>query len=239
MNRRRMTMAMALGGAALALGQRDTRQSSVLAGGWASLELINPLQVAVVGIPAHLQAQVLQHGVHPNAAMPAAIGFVHEASGEELVSRLEVVSQDMAIVRGECTFSEPGRWRMRTVDMGPEIDIGQVEVVNPEPGDIVTRSVGMNTGLACAQDDIAGGITTEILDMAFADPLLEVRAGTTVTWVNTSAIPHQVVFKEAAFDSSMLLREGDRFSVTFAEPGSFSYFCGPHPSMAGMVEVSA
>ncbi|MDQ3613598.1 MAG: hypothetical protein M3412_04640, partial [Chloroflexota bacterium] len=137
MNRRQMVTTLALGGAILAVGQRPDHRSSALAGGWASLELINPLQVVVVGVPAVIDAQYLAHGVRP-AASPGAIKFLDEETGDEQTVRLEVISDAHAIVRGEVTLSQPGTYRMRTWQMGPEIEMGHVQAIEPGAGDVIS-----------------------------------------------------------------------------------------------------
>lgn len=239
MNRRQVTTAMVIGGAALAAGQRSARQPHALAGGWASLELINPLQVVVVGVPAVVDAQVLQHGVNPSTWVPAAIRFLHEDTGEEQMARLEVISESLAIVRGEVTLSQPGAYGMHTWEMGPEIALGRVQAIAPAEGEMISRlHTTPETAVACSAGNTAGEITTEILDGSFAEPLLEVAVGRTVTWVNTSIVPHQVVFDGGVFDSSAMLHQDDSFSITFGEPGEFGYYCGPHPYMTGVVRVA-
>lgn len=240
MNRRQMVTTLALGGAILAVGQRPDHRSSALAGGWASLELINPLRVVVVGVPAVIDAQYLVHGVRP-AASPGAIKFLDEETGDEQTVRLEVISDAHAIVRGEVTLSQPGMYRMRTWQMGPEIEMGHVQAIEPGAGDVI--SALRNTpeapelAVACSGEGAANEVITEILADSFAEPLLEVAAGTTVTWANTSIVPHQVVFDNLAFDSSVMLHQDDTFSVTFTDAGEFGYYCGPHPFMKGIVRV--
>lgn len=238
MNRRQVTAAMVLGGAGVALG-RSMAWRPALAGGWASLELLNPLQVAVVDLPVTIDAQILQHGVTPNADFGGAIRFIHETSGAEETLRMTVVSRALAVARGEHAFTEAGRWRMVTSDMGPEVELGTVEVVAPDAGDVIS-SLWHGPDVAAACGDVASGpaVETDILADAFADPRLEVAAGTTVTWVNTSPMPHQVVFDDAAIPGSAMLKQDDRFSVTFDEPGEYAYHCAPHPFMTGVVVVT-
>jgi len=38
---------------------------------------------------------------------------------------------------------------------------------------------------------------------------------------------------------SKVLDTGDRFSMTFAKPGTYEYFCSIHPHMTGKVVVKA
>src|SRR5680860_1603229 len=97
MNRRQLATAMVAGGATLTLGQRMVRQPAALAGGWASLELINPLRVVVVGVPTVIDAQMLRHGVNPDASLPGAIQFFDEAHEEAQIVQLEVISEELAI----------------------------------------------------------------------------------------------------------------------------------------------
>ena len=67
---------------------------------------------------------------------------------------------------------------------------------------------------------------------------LVVTAGATVTWVNTDDVAHTVTSKAAPplFDSK-ILRTDDKFSFEFKTPGTYDYFCKPHPYMTGKVIV--
>jgi plastocyanin len=71
---------------------------------------------------------------------------------------------------------------------------------------------------------------------------LEVRKGDTVTWMNGDAIEHSVTAGKPgkptdAFDSGFFT-QGGSFSHTFAEAGSFTYFCKRHPNMQATIKVS-
>ena len=44
---------------------------------------------------------------------------------------------------------------------------------------------------------------------------------------------------KGGFHSSGALEHGDRFSVTFTRPGTYSYACVLHPQMVGTVVVRA
>ena len=78
----------------------------------------------------------------------------------------------------------------------------------------------------------------EIGNFTFKAPTLTVKAGTTVTWTNGDDIPHTVVAQGGLFRSKVL-DTGDKFSFTFAKPGSFGYFCSLHPHMTGTIIVKA
>ena len=236
MNRRHVTMAM-VAGAVAALGRWETRAPDALAGGWAALELINLPQVAVVGVPLVVDGQILQHGISPNPDFGASIRFTHEASGEQQTLSLAVISRPLAIARGEVTLATAGTWHMQTWEMGVDVGLGTVEAVAAEEGEVVSQLSTASTALACANGSDSAVVETDILSSAFEDPMLEVAPGTTVRWTNTSEMVHQVTFEDGAFPTSGLLRNGDRFSVTFDEPGEFAYYCAPHPFMTGVVEV--
>ena len=80
--------------------------------------------------------------------------------------------------------------------------------------------------------------TVEISNFAFDPPMLTVPAGTKVTWTNKDEEPHTIVgtSKETPFKSEGLDTD-DNFSVVFAKPGTYKYFCSIHPHMVGQIVV--
>ncbi len=85
--------------------------------------------------------------------------------------------------------------------------------------------------------------SVSIVDFAFQPATITIDAGATVTWTVTRAQdPHTVspVDPPDAFVGSPLLHQGDHFSVTFAQPGTYRYQCTIHPEdMQGTVIVQA
>ena len=75
-----------------------------------------------------------------------------------------------------------------------------------------------------------------VKDYAFAPAALDIKAGETVTWTNGDDSPHQLVAVDKSFRSPAL-DTGDRYSRTFATPGTYTYFCTLHPHMVGTVTV--
>jgi plastocyanin len=67
---------------------------------------------------------------------------------------------------------------------------------------------------------------------------IEVRAGTAVRWVNEDEILHTVTAekKEHGF-AAPLDGKDTTFSFTFAQPGTYRYFCERHEHMRGEVLV--
>jgi plastocyanin len=80
-------------------------------------------------------------------------------------------------------------------------------------------------------------VTVKISNFVFTPAALTVAPGTTVTWVNEDDIPHTVVADDKLTFKSKVLDTGDKFSFTFAKPGTFGYFCSIHPHMTGKVVV--
>jgi plastocyanin len=75
-----------------------------------------------------------------------------------------------------------------------------------------------------------------IADFAFAPDVTEVDAGTKVTWRNEDPAEHTVTATDADFESNNLA-QGESFSFTFDQPGTYAYRCVIHPEMEGTVNV--
>lgn len=88
-------------------------------------------------------------------------------------------------------------------------------------------------GTTPASDD---AVAVEIRDFAFGPPDAAVAAGSQILWTNADGLAHSVVAEDGSF-ASPDLGEGESFPFTFAEPGTYPYFCGIHDSMRGTVVV--
>lgn len=80
-------------------------------------------------------------------------------------------------------------------------------------------------------------VAASIDNFAFNPEVLEVAAGTTVSWTNRDGIPHGIAFDAGAFPRSKAVDNGGSFSFTFTRPGTFKYFCYIHPHMVGTIVV--
>ena len=87
--------------------------------------------------------------------------------------------------------------------------------------------------------------SVKVIDTDFRPVALVVSAGTTVTWKQIGDQPHSVSSNDEVFESSpkcsptasdMCLGEGDVFTFTFEEVGTFKYYCRVHglPDGTGM-----
>jgi plastocyanin len=83
----------------------------------------------------------------------------------------------------------------------------------------------------------AAGTNDIVIDQfSFAPHRLVVKAGAVVTWINQDDTPHTVASSTHLFKSKAL-DTADKFSFTFATPGTYEYFCSLHPHMTGTVVV--
>ena len=69
----------------------------------------------------------------------------------------------------------------------------------------------------------------------FHPPSLNVPAGTKVTWINKDEEEHTVNADNGLFGG--LLPGLGTYSYTFNEPGTYKYYCEPHPIMTGVIIV--
>ena len=89
-----------------------------------------------------------------------------------------------------------------------------------------------------AQGTPASGVTqVAIQNYAYQPAIIQVSAGTTVTWTNQDAVAHTVTFRNAPEHSS-LMQQGQTYRYTFATPGTYHYDCAVHPYMVGTVIVT-
>ena len=98
---------------------------------------------------------------------------------------------------------------------------------------LITGSAGY---LAQAQPAQTSGTEVKIDNFSFGPAQLTVPAGTTVTWTNRDDTPHTVVSDDKLLKSRALDTD-EKFSYTFAKPGTYPYFCSLHPKMTGKIVV--
>ncbi len=90
-----------------------------------------------------------------------------------------------------------------------------------------------NTGAAAA---VTGGMQIGIDNFNFSPKSLIVPVGATVMWTNHDDVPHTVTSRDKKF-TSQAIDTDERFSFTFAEPGTYAYFCAIHPIMTAEIVV--
>lgn len=140
----------------------------------------------------------------------------------------------------------------RTFDKGA---IGLVNVAGDENPEIFSagETTALPTEAAAATPDatevaiLAGAWAPQPLDAPnefattedpadYAVNVLTIPVGATVEWVNLDDQAHTVTAVDGSFDSG-IMANGDRYALTFDEPGTYEYYCMPHPWMRARVVV--
>jgi plastocyanin len=95
-------------------------------------------------------------------------------------------------------------------------------------------------GQAAATAEIAGTISmvepADPTQWGFDPKTLTVQAGQAVKFTNTGKISHTATQSQGAFDTGFL-KGGESATLTFDTPGTYTFFCQPHPWMQGTVVV--
>jgi len=85
-------------------------------------------------------------------------------------------------------------------------------------------------------EDSNGKYRVSIDNFSFMPATLTVPAGTKVTWINRDDVPHNAISVDKKF-ASPVLDTDEEFSYTFADPGTYPYYCSIHPKMTAKVMV--
>ncbi len=97
---------------------------------------------------------------------------------------------------------------------------------------------GTATTTAGAPSPSGGTSDVSIKDFAFGPGELTVSVGDTITWTNDeSGIPHTTTADDGLWDSATL-KPDEKYSFTFTEAGTYTYFCSIHPSMRATITVT-
>ena len=102
----------------------------------------------------------------------------------------------------------------------------------PTPAQSVTTTTPATTQPATAP---ASAAMVEIKGFAFNPATTTISKGTTVTWTQEDSAQHTVTGNTFSSD---ILSQGQTFSYTFNDTGTFEYNCHIHPSMRGKVVVT-
>ena len=79
-------------------------------------------------------------------------------------------------------------------------------------------------------------VTVEIINFDFFPRDLTVQRGSTVTWANGDAVPHDAT-DVAGNWSTGTLALGESATLTFDSPGAYQYLCTIHPTMKATLNV--
>jgi plastocyanin len=124
-----------------------------------------------------------------------------------------------------------------TLSALPATGATQDPTVSVDASPTPTRVPDPTATITAAPTETPAGQTAavQIGNGAFSPRELRVPAGTTVTWIPDSTLPHTVTADSGAFNSGTL-QNGDTFQHTFSEAGTYAYYCALHggPGGAGM-----
>lgn len=89
------------------------------------------------------------------------------------------------------------------------------------------------SSLSAAAQDV---VQVEMVNNSYEPATLTVPAGTRVRFVNRDSDIHTVSQRGGGFESGLLF-QGDTWTYVFNTPGTYEYFCLPHPFMVGTIIV--
>jgi plastocyanin len=112
---------------------------------------------------------------------------------------------------------------------------GSVDVVANMP---TTTTTTPSPSGAPGQPPAPSTVNVRLANRAFTPSSISVAVGDTVIWTNADQEAHTVTDRGLAFDSGSF-GPGATFRRTFTAAGTFTYICDIHPSMVGVVAVSA
>ncbi len=93
-------------------------------------------------------------------------------------------------------------------------------------------------GARGAAAPVATDTVTMVKSYRFDPAVIQVPAGTTVTWHNADHFTHSVRLLGRE-DTARIVRPGERTTITFSTPGEYPYECSLHPrDMRGRVIVT-
>jgi plastocyanin len=80
-------------------------------------------------------------------------------------------------------------------------------------------------------------VPVSVSNFAFDPQSVTVKVGATVRWTNQDSARHTITSDAGDWDSGSL-SQGQSYSHTFTQEGTFTYHCTVHPSMTGTVVVT-
>jgi plastocyanin len=78
-------------------------------------------------------------------------------------------------------------------------------------------------------------VQVDIASFVYQPTTLSVPAGTTIVWNNLDPVEHTVTDFDHSYDSGPF--GNTTFSKVYTTPGVYEYYCVPHPTMIGRIEV--
>jgi plastocyanin/glucose/arabinose dehydrogenase len=143
-----------------------------------------------------------------------------------------------AFVRGFGEDSDGEVYALTSTLEGPSGTTGAVYKLVPAsaaPAVVAPAATATPVAAVPSPTAVTSGASTasvEMRNVAFNPPSLQVKVGTKVTWTNRDDVEHTTTSDTGVWDSG-LLPNGSSFSFTFAQAGTFPYYCRPHGGAGG------
>ena len=135
--------------------------------------------------------------------------------------------------------SNDGQGQIVRVVIGGQPAVGPAV---PAPDESKSYALAQPTpvGQAAATTELAGTVSmvepADPTQWGFDPKTLTVQAGQAVKFTNSGKIAHTATQSQGAFDTGFL-KNGESATLTFDTPGTFTFFCQPHPWMQGTIVV--
>ena len=94
----------------------------------------------------------------------------------------------------------------------------------------------MNARPATPPSRVGDTVVVTIRDFKFVRDKITINAGDVVVWRNVDPVDHTVQIDGGGFESAVI-GSHQTFSHRFATPGTFTYYCKPHPFMKATIRV--
>jgi len=79
-------------------------------------------------------------------------------------------------------------------------------------------------------------VEVKIAGFSFDPSTITIKVGTTVKWINLDSAAHTVAADDNSW-TSVRLKQGDTYTHTFDQAGTYPYHCGLHSSMQATIIV--
>lgn len=127
--------------------------------------------------------------------------------------------------------TNPNATATTTADTGTTGNTAGTETT--APGQTTTSS---GEGEERQEGEAQQEVTVNIANFAFTPATVTIKKGGKITWTNNDSVAHTATGRNNEFDSGTL-NNGQSFTQTFNNAGTFNYYCTLHPSMTGTIVV--
>jgi len=99
---------------------------------------------------------------------------------------------------------------------------------------VVVAALALGVGLVGCASGSSNTTEVRITDSGFTPADVSIKVGQMMTWANDGTTLHTVTWGDG---DSGGIAQGDTYSHTFEQAGTYDYYCRYHPSAKGRVTV--